>query len=148
MDPCVGQAPREYSLSWVSQMNDVQKAVLRCRDLTRSYVHGEFDYSAYREQMARVMSPLDPLDWAIEQLSDSLADEAERYVFWLGGEFGESEDQIPRRAGWKYGESDETYGWVDQEAYRARLHEAFRDVFRLRHLDRKESGILNRGDSS
>ena len=40
-------------------------------------------------------------------------------------EFGETEHLIPRRADWVYGESDEPYGWVDQEEYRRRLGSAF-----------------------
>lgn len=80
--------------------------------------------------MASVMKPLDPLDWALKELDAPTGKEAEMYVKWLGGEFGETEDHIPRRPEWKYGESDEPYGWVDQDEYRARLCKAFAAILK------------------
>ena len=112
-------------------MSIVEEAVLRCRELTRSFVIGDLDYAGFREEMARAMGPLDPLDWAVRELSAERAREAEAYVKSLGGQFGEEEERIPRRPEWVYGASDEPYGWVDQEAYRAQLREVFSDVLRL-----------------
>lgn len=112
-------------------MNAAEDAVLRCREIVRSFVLGHIDYAAFRERMAQAMGPLDPLDRALRELTEEGAREAEAYVEWLGGEFGEHEDRIPRCAGWEYGVSDQKYGWVDQDAYRARLREALSDVLRL-----------------
>ena len=59
----------------------------------------------------------DPLDGALEGLTDSQQKEIVFYFEWHGGDFGEYEDRIPRNPTWKYGESEEPYGWVDTERY-------------------------------
>ena len=107
------------------RVSDVVKAIEGCRAVVREFVAAKLDYATFRERMALVMGPLDPLDWAMKTLTTTQQAEATFYVEWLGGEFGETEHQIPRRADWVYGESDEPYGWVDQEEYRRRLGTAF-----------------------
>lgn len=109
-------------------MNTPLQAVGECREILRKFINGAFDYGAFRDKMARAMGPLDPLDWALEELDAESAIEAKMYSEWLGGEFGETEDRIPRKPDWRYGESDEPYGWVDQDEYRIRLHSAFAGV--------------------
>jgi hypothetical protein len=94
----------------------------------RDFIGGQADYPTFRKRMAVAMGPLDPLDWAIEGLPEKFQVEATMYSKWLGGEFGESEDRIPRRADWVYGGCTVPYGWVDVTAYRERLREAFADV--------------------
>jgi hypothetical protein len=106
-------------------MTEETKAVYECRKILTSFVRGVLDYAAFRSKMASAMESLDPLDWALEKLNTAMGKEAKMYVEWLGGEFGETEDLIPRRPEWKYGESDEPYEWVDQDEYRRLLSEAF-----------------------
>ena len=109
-------------------MNSELRAVLACREITRAFVRGGLDYPTFRAKMDAAMGPLDPLDWALKELNGDAGKEATMYVEWLGGEFGETEDRIPRRAEWKYGECNEPYGWVDVHEYRRRLGEAFREI--------------------
>lgn len=104
------------------------RAVSACREITRAFVHGELDYPTFRAKMAVAMGPLDPLDWALKELDSDARREATMYVEWLGGEFGETEERIPRRADWKYGQCNEPYGWVDVLEYRKRLLEAFGQI--------------------
>jgi hypothetical protein len=96
----------------------------------RDFVGGQVDYPTFRQRIEAAMGPLDPLDWAIEGLPKEFQVEATMYAEWLGGEFGETEDRIPKRDDWVYGDCPESYGWVDVVAYRERLREAFADVLR------------------
>ena len=96
----------------------------------RHFIGGQIDYPTFRQRMSAAMARLDPLDWALDGLPEELRAEATMYSDWLGGEFGESEDRIPKRSDWVYGESRVPYGWVDVDAYRARLGEAFASVYR------------------
>jgi hypothetical protein len=109
---------------------DVQTAILDCRSIMRDFIRARIDYPTFRQRMASAMGPLDPLDWALEGLPEGLQVEATMYSDWLGGEFGETEDRIPKRADWVYGESRVPYGWVDVDAYRERLREAFGAIWR------------------
>ena len=110
-------------------MNDVLRAIENCRSILRQFIAADLDYAAFKERMANVMAPLDPLDWALEGLTRAHQLEATMYVEWLGGEFGETKDRIPRRSDWVYGDdSNEPYGWVDQDEYRRRLRAAFKGV--------------------
>jgi len=96
----------------------------------RDFVGGQIDYPTFRQRMEVAMASLDPLDWAIECLPEELQVEAKMYSESLGGEFGETEDRIPKRTDWVYGERPMPYGWVDVVEYRERLREAFADVIR------------------
>jgi len=109
-------------------MNEVLAAIQECRSIVRDFIAGHFDYGEFRKRMGPATGPFDPLDWALEGLTSDDQSEVRLYVEWLGGEFGETEHLIPRRADWVYGESDEPYGWVDQEEYRRRLEHAFKDI--------------------
>jgi hypothetical protein len=101
------------------------RAVKKCREILRAFVYGRLDYSAFHAEMATAMAHFDPLDWALRELDDVTGKEASMYVEWLGGEFGETEDRIPRRLEWKYGECNEPYGWINHDEYRCRLREVF-----------------------
>jgi hypothetical protein len=111
-------------------VSDARAAILDCRAIMRDFISGQADYPGFRQRMAAAMGPLDPLDWAIEGLPEELRVEATMYSEWLGGQFGETEDRIPKRPDWVYGHSTTPYGWVDVGAYRKRLREAFAGVFR------------------
>lgn len=112
-------------------MNVYEDAVVRCREIIRAFVLDEIDYASLREKIAKAWMPLDPLDWAMEELSDELGREAEEYEDWLGGKFGEFKDRIPRRKDWVYGESNVPYGWIDEAAYREVLREALAGLLQL-----------------
>ena len=107
---------------------DVIAALNACHSLVCQFVDSELDYAGFRAGMASVMGPLDPLDCALEVLDERRRREARFYSEWLGGEFGEHAERIPRRADWRYGESTEPYGWVDVEEYRRRLRTAFEEA--------------------
>jgi hypothetical protein len=106
-------------------MNAETRAVHECREILGNFLRGALDYGEFRAKMASAMGPLDPLDWAMKNLDATTGREAEMVVELLGGPFGETDDRIPRRPEWKYGECDEPYGWVDQDEVRRRLREAF-----------------------
>jgi hypothetical protein len=109
-------------------MSEVLAAIKQCRSIVRDFIAGHLDYGEFRKRMAAATGPFDPLSWALEGLTSDQEAEVVLYVDWLGGEFGETEHLIPRRADWVYGESEESYGWVDQNEYRRRLEQAFKSV--------------------
>jgi hypothetical protein len=109
-------------------MSDVLAAIPKCRAIVRDFIAGHLDYGEFRKRVVAATGSFDPLDWAVEGLTSDQESEVALYVDWLGGEFGEAEHLNPRRADWVYGESDEPYGWVDQEEYRRRLEHAFKDI--------------------
>jgi hypothetical protein len=112
-------------------VNAELQAVRKCRNLVEQFVAEAIDYGTFVEQMASAMGPLDPLDWAIKKLDAESGKEATMYSEWLGGAFGETEDRIPRRPEWRYGECTAPYGWVDESEYRNRLREAFAGIIGL-----------------
>ena len=64
-------------------MSDALKAIEACRTLVRLFIEAELDYGAFRGKMATAMAPLDPLDWAVDELSADQQEEATLYVKWL-----------------------------------------------------------------
>jgi hypothetical protein len=111
-------------------VSDAEAAIIDCRSIMRDFIGGQIDYPTFRQRMSGAMRPLDPLDWAIEGLPKDLQVEATMYSEWLGGEFGETEERIPKQRDWVYGDCRVPYGWVDVDAYRERLREAFGDICR------------------
>lgn len=112
-------------------MNDVLGAIEKCCSFLRQFISADLDYAAFKEGMAKVIGPLDPLEGALDGLTRVQQMEATMYVEWQGGEFGETEHLIPRRSDWVYGDSNEPYGWVDLDKYRSRLQAAFKEVLDL-----------------
>ena len=105
--------------------HEVLECLRACRSIVRDFVSKKIDYSEYCARMNVAMDPLDPLDWALQGLTEDQSKEAMLYVDWIGGEFGETRHLIPHRPDWVYGQCQEPYGWVDQEEYRRRLRMAF-----------------------
>jgi len=86
------------------------------------------DWLLFWQALPKNFAPFDPLDWSLDDLDDAQKEEILFYFQWHGGEFGEHEDRIPRKRDWKYGDSDEPYGWVDRDRYHKEFSEAFGEL--------------------
>jgi len=98
-------------------MDEAQLALDEYRQKVLLYIEEKIDWVEFWKSFAKIMAPFDPLSWSLNDLSRNQKKEVLFYYEWHGGEFGESEERIPKLKSWKYGESMELYGWVDKKAY-------------------------------
>lgn len=61
-------------------------AIEKCCSFLRQFIFAALDYATFKEGMAKVMEPLDPLEGALDGLTKAQQMEATMYVEWLGGE--------------------------------------------------------------
>jgi hypothetical protein len=104
-------------------------AISDCHNLVRAYVEGDVSLSIFRAKMIQTIEPFcgPNLERAVLKEADvELLLEYKDILFDKGGDkFEPSIDPFPRRADWVYGESNEEYGWVDQEKFKDMLKKQF-----------------------
>lgn len=112
------------------RIEDLQRA----RELAEGFVDGSIGFVPFYEGLTFILgATFDGLDSQLQGLPDSVQREVRFYSDWTGGEWDETENLIPKRSDWKYGEDLEPYGWVDQGAYRRAFSDAFSQL-ELHHL--------------
>lgn len=116
---------RDDELERVSLPDDRLDAIREMGRLTDDFLGERMDFVAYFPAISRLLGQFDPLDAAIEDLPAAAAERVRFFSEWTGGEFGESEHRIPRRAEWRYGIDVEPYAWVDVPGYRSALRSAY-----------------------
>jgi hypothetical protein len=85
------------------------------RELAR-FLSGEQSGAEFIPRFGALFAPFDgPED---EDLDEEAAAEFQMFEYIHGGKFGESEDFIPLRTDWTYGDEIGPYGWLDDDAYR------------------------------
>ena len=99
---------------------DAANHLFELRAEFRAFADGAIDVVEFCD---RTRIP-DPLEDSLEVLPPDLAEELSAYVDWMGGEFNESRDLIPRRDDWEYGVDQDLYGWIDVPKYRTDLRDA------------------------
>lgn len=85
------------------------------RELAR-FLSGEQSGAEFIPRFSALLAPFDGSD--DEGLDGQAAAEYWAFEYIAGGTFGESQDFIPLRADWKYGDEVGPYGWLDDDAYR------------------------------
>lgn len=113
------------------------QAIEDMRRLTGEFLAGRVDFAEFFPALSTIHgTKFDPIDWAVADLPPAAEEWVWFFSEWLGGEFGEFEDRIPRRPDWRYGIDLEPYGWVDVPRYRADLRRAIEELEARIHDDR------------
>lgn len=105
------------------------RAISDCYSLIKAYVEGSVSLSEFRCKMIEVITPFCDINSRAGEVKEadwkSLL-EFKDLVFDKGGDkFEPSTDPFPHHPDWVYGESQEEYGWVDQEAFKSMLRKRF-----------------------
>jgi len=108
-----------------TELKEKLEALRTYREYAIRYVEMKIGWEEFWEKFAEIMGPFDPLDLALVDLDKDQRKEVLFYVKWHGGEFGESEDKIPKRSNWEYGKSIEPYSWIDTHTYYKEFSSAF-----------------------
>jgi hypothetical protein len=104
------------------RIEDLQRA----RKLAEGFVAGEIEFVPFYEGLTFILgATFDGLDSQLHELPDAVQREVRFYSDWTGGEWGETEDRLPKRNGWRYGENLEPYGWIDKKTYQQEFAAAF-----------------------
>ena len=85
----------------------------RIRKLTRAFVEKAIDFEAF--YAAFRMNAHQFFDLELDGLPADLKAEVLFYLRWEG--FGLYEGYVPVREGWRYGQSNEQYGWIDKVSF-------------------------------
>jgi hypothetical protein len=104
-------------------------AVTEMRKVSEAFLGGTVGLVAFFERMTLLLGRFDPLDETTADLPPAMQDEVVFYSRWTGGEFGETDNLIPKRRDWQYGVDLERYGWVDEVSYREAFGRAYRNQF-------------------
>lgn len=115
---------------YTGAMDERVEAIRAMRRLSEQFIAGELPFEQFHPALKQQFACFDPLEWYTRDLPADLRAEVVFFSDWLGGEFGETSDVIPRAAGWRYGQSTESYGWIDKEQYRRQLEQGLRGLTR------------------
>lgn len=99
--------------------NERIESIRTIRICALKFIKGEIRFEEFYDKITfELGSTFDPLDLATEDLANELQVEIKMYSKVTGGEFGETENLIPKNPNWEYGKSVENFAWVDKEEYR------------------------------
>jgi hypothetical protein len=94
------------------------------RDLSNAFINKsvcfETFYAAFCAEAHKFF------ELVIDELPDDLQAEVVFYLRWEG--FGPYEGHVPVRTDWRYGESNEEYGWIDKTRFSEQFASEYRKV--------------------
>ena len=96
-------------------MEDRLESLRKMKALSAKYVAGEVPFVEFFPALSKLLGAFDPLESQLNGLPDVSQAEARFFSKWVGGEFGEVADLIPKNPDWRYGVDADLYSWVDQQ---------------------------------